>query len=78
MTPCRKCQSAPTLRASKPRLCWACAKRLRICIYCGVELKPENDLGVCPSCDPPDAGGCGNRSRGWERADIQYHGSYVE
>lgn len=76
MTLCHKCCSAPTLRASIPRLCWACAKQLHICIYCGDELDPDNSLGVCPFCDPPWSGGAGNRTRGWELADLQYHGSY--
>ena len=75
---CRKCKTEPTLRASRPRLCWTCAKRLRLCIYCGEELDAQNELGVCPFCDPPESPGCGNHSRGSERADYQYHGSYVE
>lgn len=76
---CTQCQKNSILKASKPMICWACAKELGICIYCGAELYETNkERGVCSLCDPPKVSGVGSRQRGYESADRQYHGGYVE
>ena len=76
---CTECRTNSILRASKPKLCWVCAKKLAICIYCGVELDEANaERGVCSLCDPPKVAGVGSRDRGYEKADRQYHGGFNE
>ena len=76
---CIECGKRPTLRAARSRLCSGCAKALGVCQYCGgVLADEEKGNGVCSWCVPTPSPGMGNSVRGWERADLQYHGSLVE
>lgn len=79
---CLDCRRANVLRAAKTHLCMGCARKRKVCVYCGEpSLTGDPHCSVCtPALQqlPQSATARIRRIRANSFSEFQYHGNVLD